>query len=392
MEQSLLVLGRQPALGLAELESLFGADVMRPVGKNAVLLQKPASEIAFARLGGSVKLCKVLTELDTEQWSDIEQFLIETTPKHAGYLPDGKLQLGLSAYGLGVKPKQITATGLSVKKALKNNGRSARLIPNNEAALSSAQVMHNNLTGPLGWELVFVRDGKKTICAQTVAVQDIEAYAARDQKRPMRDAKVGMLPPKLAQIIVNLAVNGQSGDGQPMVLDPFCGTGVVLQEAVLMGLGAYGTDIDERMVRYTRDNLNWLRETRGIQFDWLLETGDATTLTWSGADAIASETYLGQPFSREPDPKVLAKVMDDVNRLHKKFFSNIARQTKPGFRMCVAVPAWFTKNGIRHLPCLDQLTEMGYTRVSFAHAAGEDLIYRREGQVVGRELVVIVRQ
>jgi hypothetical protein len=37
-------------------------------------------------------------------------------------------------------------------------------------------------------------------------VQDIDAYAERDFERPMRDAFVGMLPPKLAQIMLNLAV------------------------------------------------------------------------------------------------------------------------------------------------------------------------------------------
>lgn len=64
---------------------------------------------------------------------------------------------------------------------------------------------------------------------RTSFVQDIESYTARDQARPMRDARVGMLPPKLAQIIINLAL---SNNDITEVLDPFCGTGVVLQEGI----------------------------------------------------------------------------------------------------------------------------------------------------------------
>jgi len=63
-----------------------------------------------------------------------------------------------------------------------------------------------------------------------------------------------------------------------------------------------------------------------------------------------------------------------------------------GFRLCLAVPAWQTGRNFKHLPLLDQLTDMGYNRVSFVHAGGNDLIYHREGQIVGRELVTLIRK
>ena len=194
-------------MGRAELESLYGNDGLRAVGDEALLIDKEPRAIAFERLGGTIKLCRVLTMLDTANWRQIETYLAETIPRHLDTLPEGKLQLGLSVYGLPVAAKQLLASGLTLKKIIKNTGRSVRLIPNKEPALNSAQVLRNGLLGPLGWELVFVRDGNQTILAQTVAEQDIDAYAARDQARPKRDARVGMLPPKLAQIIINLAVD-----------------------------------------------------------------------------------------------------------------------------------------------------------------------------------------
>jgi hypothetical protein len=102
-----------------------------------------------------------------------------------------------------ISTKKILATGLSIKKAIKSTGRPMRLVPNKDQELNSAQVVHNKLTDENGWELLIIKDGSKTIIAQTVKVQDIENYAKRDQERPRRDPKVGMLPPKLAQIIIS---------------------------------------------------------------------------------------------------------------------------------------------------------------------------------------------
>src|SRR5580658_7012506 len=140
--QSVLILGRQPELGLAELESLYGSESVRVVGGHAAVLDVDPCLLAFDRLGGAIKFGKVLTILDTNKWHDIESFLHKTAPEHARSLPDGKLVLGLSVIGLGVSPKQLEASGLSLKKVIRKDGRSVRLVPNNELELSSAQVIH----------------------------------------------------------------------------------------------------------------------------------------------------------------------------------------------------------------------------------------------------------
>lgn len=386
MQQSLAILGRQPALGLVELESLFGSEAITPVGKAAALVDVSPSDIPFVRLGGSMKLAKVLNFLDTTNWDEISDYLIEHVPKHTCCIAEeGKLKFGISVYGLRTNVKAMERTALSIKKVVKADGRSVRVVPNKSLELNSAQVLHNQMTkGPLGMELLLVADGERTILAQTTNVQDIDAYAARDQQRPKRDARVGMLPPKLAQTIVNLA---NPGEGET-VLDPFCGTGVILQEALLMGRYVYGTDLEPRMIEYTKENLKWLVGPT----EQKLTVGDATDITWEPFDVIAAETYLGRPFSTEPDSATLQQVMSDVNLIHKRFLQNLARQTKPGFRACLAVPAWFTHHGIKHLKLLDSLEELGYNRVSFVHGKASDLIYRRPDQVVGRELVVITRK
>ncbi len=402
--QSLFILGRQPAIGLAELESLYGAAILRPIEDSAALLDIEPDQVDFDRLGGSIKFCKVLTTLDTTDWREVERYLLASVPGRIEYLPEGKMQLGLSVYGLRVTPQHMMATGLSVKKVIKQTGRSVRLTPNKELALNSASVIHNNLTGPTGWELVFVRSGTRTIVAQTLQVQDIDSYTARDRDRPKRDARVGMLPPKLAQIIINLAVSSIRPMAGATLLDPFCGTGVVLQEASLMGFEIYGSDLDPRMVEYTDANLQWLNDRRGKHEasdtrTYNLEVGDATNHRWTPQPSfVASEVYLGRPFTALPDSQTLNLTTSECNLIIKKFLRNIHGQLPARARLCLAVPAWQTRRDqFKHLPFLgepagsrlDSLAELGYNRISFEHARTEDLIYYRADQIVARELLIL---
>lgn len=395
---SIAILGRQPALGLAELESVIGSEMIVPVGSVSARVDLDQADIPAHRLGGTTKLAKELTVLDTTDWSKIEQYLRKSLPHHLSYIPDGKIKLGISAYGLPVKTEVINRTALSLKQTIKKHGRSSRIIANKTTELNAAQVLHGGLLSPVGLELLLVAQGTKTILAQTYWVQDIDAYADRDRKRPKRDSRVGMLPPKLAQIIINLATAQTPPDYGAQVMDPFCGTGVVLQEASLMGYDIVGSDLDERMVRYSRENLLWLashnsnlkvHDSSGEYFR--LTVADATSADFGIFNIIACETYLGRPFSHQPDQQVLREVMNDCNQIHKKFLQNIARQTESGFRMCIAVPTWSTRSGFKHLPILDSLEELGYNRHKFVHVSTQDLIYYRPDQIVARELVVLER-
>ncbi len=125
-----------------------------------------------------------------------------------------------------------------------------------------------------------------------------------------------------------------------------------------------------------------------------LEAGDATTHTWTPpVDFMASETYLGRPFSSLPAPEILAQTITDCNLIIKKFLRNLDSQLAAGTRVCLAVPAWQTRPGeFKHLPLIDQIEQLGYNRVRFEHMRNEDLLYYREDQIVARELLVITRK
>ncbi len=408
--QSVCILGRQPALGLAELESLYGADAVSVVNPRVAGLNLHASEVDFGRLGGSTRVAHVMTTLPTTDWKALERKLPELITELALTLPDGKIQLGLSAFGLKISPAKLNAAGLTLKKTLRTRtDRSVRITPNPEVELNTAQVLHNHLTSPTGIELLLIASNNgDTVVARTTQTQDIDSYTLRDRGRPKRDARVGMLPPKLAQIIINLAgthlppstktdrsLPYNQHPPQAQLLDPFCGTGVLLQEAILLGYAVQGTDIEPRMIDYTRTNLDWANTTfRNAPAPYTLEQGDATTHQWKQpVDLVACETYLGRPFTAKPSSEVLAQTVSEVNLILKKFLQNIHGQLVSGTRLCLAVPAWQTAPGqFKHLPLIDQVGELRYNRVSLEHVQASQLLYYREDQIVARELLVLTRK
>lgn len=401
------ILGRQPNISLAELESLFGAENITPVSGYAALVNSK-EPLPQARLGGTIKSAKLLTRLRNTDLDAAFSHLQSSVPDHLSSVPEGKLQFGISVYGFKAQKNWLLRQMLELKKIIKKNGRSVRIIENKSEELEAAQILYNKLTGPLGWELLLIKDGHDTILAQTYAVQDIDAYAARDHGRPMRDARVGMLPPKLAQIMINLAT-GQSyqkkplpslqqfiddpalKEYRPVILDPFCGTGVVLQEALLMGYDLYGTDIESRMIRYTKENLDWLVGHSAPS--WELEAVDATKTRWRGFDFVVCETYLGTPLTALPQSDKLEKIITEANAIAEGFLKNISTQLEKGTHLCVALPAWYLGNDtFKHLKLLDHLEDMGYNRLDLVHARTTDLIYHREDQVVARELTILVKK
>src|SRR4051794_33125713 len=97
--KTICILGRQPKLGIAELESLYGSGHLQSFDDYA-FLDIDAGEINFKRLGGTIKIAKILAEIENTSWPAIRKYLLKNIPPHLIHLPEGKFTLGLSAYGL----------------------------------------------------------------------------------------------------------------------------------------------------------------------------------------------------------------------------------------------------------------------------------------------------
>lgn len=432
------ILGRQPALGMAELECLYGSSATRWFSDESALVE--SRDFDFERLGGSQKAGRVVAELSGD-WRRASMQIVKAY-SDAWKSHKGKITLGISAYGFRTNSRDVQKTGIILKQKLRGHGVSLRLIPNAEPALNTATSHHNKLgLSDNHVELLVVRASNgKVIIAESVGAQNITALAARDQARPKTDAFVGMLPPKLARMMINIAgganplshkavltprgatsdatsplsvtslapspnassethdaremTTGQQRGNNLTVLDPFCGTGVVLQEAALLGYNAYGSDLSEKMVSYSTHNLDWLTEKYSLSVALTIEQGDAMSHRWQKPiDVVVCESYLGQPFSAPPSPAKLTEVRGNCNHIISEFLKNIVPQLAPGTPLCVAVPAWRDSTGrFTHLPFIHALDKLGYEHVNLSHVKTSELLYYRESQVVARELLLLKKK
>lgn len=388
------LLGRQPELSMAELESVFGKNKVTRASTDTAIID--AADLNLNHFGGVLKYGKIVHEIDQSQNDgaslDLAARYIVNHYTKKWQTADSKITLGISAYNLRVSPRSIQKIGLELKSKLKKSSVSLRLIPNQEIDLSTA-TSHNNRLGlsENKVELIIIKTWSgKIIIAQSCGVQNINAYTKRDRERPKRDAFVGMLPPKLAQIMINLATGQLDKTNDILVLDPFCGTGTVLQEALLRDFNVYGSDINPKMIDFTRANLDWLKQTHkyatGKIFD--LEVADATTASWKNAkniSAVVCETYLGQPFSAPPSPEKLEQVVGNCNNIISQFLRNISPQLNPEAVLCIAAPAWQDKNyKFTHLPLIKDLAKLGYKNIT-----PDNLFYFRPDQVVARQILVL---
>lgn len=412
------ILGRQPALGMAELERLYGSKFVSWWSEESACID--TTQFDFNRLGGSQKAGRVIMTERSSTWNDLNKKIVQYY-RDKWSTSDHKTTLGISVYGLNVSPRDIQYTGITLKKQLRSHNVSLRLIPNAAPAHNTAVSHHNKLgLSPNKVELLIVHgQNGQTIIAESIGAQNITAFAARDQARPKTDAFVGMLPPKLARMMVNLAGgahrfeqfqskseasslppearltprSSQQLINMPTLLDPFCGTGVVLQEALLLGYRAYGTDLADKMVDYSKTNLTWLSGKFHNLPAYTVQKGDAMTYQWQQPiNTVVGETYLGQPFSAPPRPEKLTEVRGNCNHILSTFLKNLAPQLTTGTPLCLAVPAWRDSQGrFTHLPLTRDLAPLGYQRIQLKNVRNDGLLYYREDQIVARELLLLTR-
>ena len=389
------VLGRLPKISLAEIQAIYDSNA-KLIGPELAVFETNKA-VSIDRLGGSIKLAQIF-----------EGNFRELSEMINSRKPEGKITIGVSSYALNSNHKNkksavenlVRRKAIELKSLLKKLGRNVRVVESRGPEISSATAFHNNLGEKPGAEEIILV-GSETYLS--LGVQNIDKYRERDQMRPARDAKVGMLPPKLAQILINLG--GEISESKK-VLDPFCGTGVVLQEALILGQPVMGSDLNPRMVEYTQKNLDWLLEKKARffqikpelieqknQFLNSIYTGDATDFAWPKASEIglvACECFLGSPMSKPPVEIKLKDEKQNCKRIILGFLKNLAKQIEDDTPVVIAVPAWLREDGhYSRLSIIDEITDMGYNLAKFQGLSQSDMIYYREGQIVAREIIVL---
>ncbi len=370
----LSILGHSSKLSLAELRAVYGPDVDLHTSSTATF-----DGDIYQHLGGSSKVGQLITTLPTNDIDAIVEYLHQELASQLD-LPESKFNLGISFYGGKIDNYQ--AICLSLKKQLRQEGYKPRVVLAKNQELSSAQVIHNSLVEDNDYEILISIGKSDTFIARTTWVQDIDSYTHRDMDRPCRDMQTGMLPPKLAQIMINLA-------GGEYIFDPFCGSGVILQEALLMGKKTGGSDIDSKMINCSRQNLDWLSNEFNTAKPQELGVVDAREVKLPQAvDTIVTEGYLGPIIKTVTSKDELEKLASESSELMKAVLINIKNQLPANSKLCLALPAWKSGSETILPEIIDNIEALGYNRL-LLNKSDTGLLYRREDQFVGRYIILL---
>lgn len=366
--------GNHPTLSLAELLSfltnnkiifgkyeLLGDILLIDIQKSPNYITKLQNE-----LGGVIKIFAIKANFKGKIY-EIEKILtLEKLMKEFFAQKEHKINFGISVYS-EPDPTYAEMTWLnnfaySIKRRLKDK-YSIRYIEDRASKLSSVQVERNRLIDT-GAEIALIRDRDNWYVGKTLSVQDYEAYSERDWDKPSPDAKSGMLPPKLAQILLNLS----RGNRTKTIYDPFCGSGIVLQEALLLDLDIYGSDISEDAIKNTINNLDWfikLKKLSKVNLQTHIKEADAQKIKWeklnSAETTIVTEPYMGPPlkkilFGRDAEQTAL-----ELGTLYLNFFGNMRKNFNSVKRIGIVFPIFKTRDGLRYIEIMDEIKQIGYT-------------------------------
>ncbi|MBP6005534.1 hypothetical protein KA531_01355 [Candidatus Saccharibacteria bacterium] len=396
MSSYLAQIGRSVNLTLAELRSIYAVS---EVFSNEFVQFQTKLAPSINQLGSTPKVAEIIEDLDNPQdlFSRIKQIIISTLPNKQ------KLNLAISNYSdYNLSSTQL----LRLKKQLSQRGMKVRLVlpTSGKQALTNTQTFHNKLDQLPNLELLIIRSNNKFFLAKTIGIQNPNLYSLRDYHKPGRDSKVGMLPPKLAQIMINLAQPGLDD----LIYDPFCGTGTINIEASLLGLYNVGSDNSKAVLELAKQNLTWLFEQKslvGLQPNPYrpvteslvqgLDLSDATTkqsldqLNFKGRIKIVSEGYLGKNFESHPNLEQILEQKSNLESIYSQVLTLWSKDTRID-RIVICTPNWQLDNQSISLGLIDQIKDLGYNLLKFGlEAANNQLIYGRPGQFVRRELLVL---
>ena len=275
-----------------------------------------------------------------------------------------------------------------VKDSLKKQGASIRVVQHENGRIKTATTIHEKLITQ-GVEIMIIPTHAGLTVARTVWVQDIESYAARDMDRE-RSMVVGMMPPKIAQIMINLATGGETSK---VIWDPFCGLGTTLIEALHGGYTKLlASDLSAEMVVATQKNLANFTSLDGIALDVFQKDAkhlDEYSLT--GPTMIVTEGMLGRNFRSDTiSHGAILQERKNLTDLYHGFLISAGRNSKVEKIVC-CLPFWNIGWERIYMPEIELLTT-AWTVDPLSRAGKRYLEHMRPGQFVGREIVCLTRK
>jgi tRNA G10 N-methylase Trm11 len=228
----------------------------------------------------------------------------------------------------------------------------------------------------------YCKNKSKEFIWKTIWIQDINAYSKRDYAKS-RDMQIGMLPPKLSQIMINLS------EGENIIYDPFVWLWTILIEAKLMWFeGLYWSDLNSRMVETARENSRWVIEKLNAKF-----INEVSFWNKIKDGIIVSEGYLWEVMTQKNISKDrILEQRKGLEKIYISFFENLKKWWF-SWNIVISFPFWEIKGSYYYFEEVYNILEeyceiLPYFPDDFSLKSTRtgSLLYKREKQLVWREI------
>jgi len=359
MNKYLFVLGRDYQLSLLEIIAYFKTKQIKhklvEYSKHVAVFSLESVDLKklINKLGGCVKIARVINPEDI-------------------VFAKNKVRYAISDYNGNSDSLKILKELFKkekVKGMLKKAARGKQMMPTESIKFIKR-----------GTEFVLFKD----YMGKVAAVFDPSEHEKRD-KKPKYDFKK-VISIRLAKILINLS---QTKKGT--ILDPFCGYGTVLQEALLMGYDVIGVDIDRMIVSDAEVNLKWLRKKYHFKGNSKLIRGDSTKLRFlvRNIDGVATEPYLGPFWKQLPSKEKAKEVMDGLEELYFEFLKSLRVVLKKEGKVAIIVPKIRTNDGLVSMKFNQILAKTGFKIDNYFEELKFPITYADEKDKVEREIYVL---
>ncbi|NQT50184.1 methyltransferase domain-containing protein [Candidatus Kuenenbacteria bacterium] len=364
------ILGNHPDLSKAEIKTKLNQlqiefEIESDANDFLILNIKQEIESSFLikQLAGTIKIGEIIREIS----KPTPEMLAKELPES-----DTKMCFGISPYNYHF---DVQKTGLQLKKLLKQNNVKARFVSSKTYPLSSV-IVQKNLIAKGGIELVIIKADKQIFLGKTLAVQPFELFSKLDFGRPARDDFSGMIPPKLAQIMINLS----GTNFNQAILDPFCGSGTILQQAIFLGhKNITGTDASKKAITDSKENLAWLSSI-GYKNNCKVWQQDIQNLTQkvtpNSINAIVTEPYLGPPIRGNESENQLEHIMRELKKLYRAAFKSMSTVLKQSGTIIIVIPSIKIKGKFYTIDMQDLLPQDLELDMSWQYSRSNQFIVR----------------
>ena len=362
----LFILGRNVELSVAELKSFFEKEriAFKIISKisNGIILdfEKPLKKI-MDKLGGTVSIGKVIAEGNPKElFKEIDKHeLYEVKNNKLNYVVfnfHGKNTIDLLIYlKERFRNEKLKATEKKLTGHLK---------------LQTGEIV-SSLSSNLVQEQYFVFEDMFGRIIESCNYEQIEK---RDMQKPVRRESLS-ISPRLAKILINLSQVKEN----EVLLDPFCGIGTVLQEALLQNIQVIGVDKDKTAVEGAKINLEWFKFPKS---DYILINADSSKVKVRDVKGIATEPDLGELQKRVPSEQKAKEILEGFEALMIKVLNNL----KPKVHGKIAFTAPLIKTERKKLECdFEKIA----SRTNLKIAKGFPISEFREDSIVGRNILVM---